>query len=77
MSKQDYFTRDKGKLITHKNVGSEVRTTRSQKFRREMAERMPKKGEWHAIGAGRVGDKYKGGTIKKIDAKNAKAFIVK
>lgn len=34
--KQDYFTRDKGKLITHKNVGSEVRETQSQKFRKAM-----------------------------------------
>lgn len=34
-----------------------------------------KKGGWHSIGAGRVGDSYKGGTIKKIDAKNAKAFV--
>lgn len=39
-------------------------------FRKEIA-------KWHPIGAGRVGDKYKGGVIKKIDAKNAKALVAK
>ena len=32
-------------------------------------------GKWHSIGAGRVGDAYKGGTIKNIDAKNARAYV--
>ena len=34
-----------------------------------------KKDNWHSIGAGRVGDKYKGGTIKKMDYKNGRALI--
>lgn len=33
--KQDYFTRDKGKLISRK-VGDEVRTTKSQVFRKAL-----------------------------------------
>ena len=36
-----------------------------------------RKGNWHPIGAGRVGDKYKGGTIAEIDAKNARARVTK
>lgn len=43
MAKQDYFTRDKGKLITHKNVGSEVRLSPAGKFKKAMASKMPKK----------------------------------
>lgn len=33
--------------------------------------------QWHSIGAGRVGDNYKGGKIVEIDAKNARAKVVK
>mgnify|MGYP006935552107 CR=1 FL=1 len=35
--KQDYFTRDKGKLITHKNVGSEVRLSPAGMFKKALA----------------------------------------
>lgn len=35
--KQDYFTRDKGKVITHKNVGSEVRVSPSLAFKKALA----------------------------------------
>jgi hypothetical protein len=34
-----------------------------------------KKSDWHPLSAGRIGDKYKGGVIKEIDAKNARAKI--
>ena len=33
--KQDYFTRDKGKVVSRK-VGDEVRTTLSQKFNKAL-----------------------------------------
>lgn len=36
--KQDYFTRDKGKLVTHRNVGSEVRLTQAGKFNKALKE---------------------------------------
>lgn len=36
--KQDYFTRDKGKLITHKNVGSEVRLSPAGKYNKALKE---------------------------------------
>lgn len=34
-------------------------------------------GKWHSIGAGRVGDKYKGGIIKEMDTKNARAYVTR
>ena len=36
--KQDYFTRDKGKYIPHKRVGSEVRLTQAGKFNKALKE---------------------------------------
>lgn len=39
---QDYFTRDGGKVITHKNVGSEVRLSPSGQFRKAMAKKINK-----------------------------------
>ena len=34
--KQDYFTRDGGKVITHKNVGSEVRQSLGGAFKKAL-----------------------------------------
>ena len=39
----------------------------------EKAKKMAKK--WHPLGAGKVGDKYKGGTITEIDRRNGRARI--
>lgn len=36
MSKQDYFTRDTHKPITHKKVGSEVRESLAGKFNKAL-----------------------------------------
>lgn len=36
--KQDYFTRDKGKMIEHKKVGSEVRISPAGKFNKALKE---------------------------------------
>lgn len=36
--KQDYFTRDKGKLVTQKNVGSEVRLSLAGKYNKALRE---------------------------------------
>ena len=41
--------------------------------KKKVAKKMSSK--WHPLAAGRVGDKYKGGTITEIDARNARAKI--
>lgn len=41
----------------------------------EKKESHAKKRTTHPLAAGRVGDKYRGGTISKIDRRNAKAEV--
>jgi hypothetical protein len=65
--------------MSHPNPHHDPENVRSEdsKFAPKAKNKALKKmsGKWHSIGAGRVGDRYKGGIIKKIDAKNAKAFV--
>lgn len=63
-------------LITQDERESEVYKKWLKESRKKaVAKKMGKKEKWESIGAGRVGDKYKGGIIKEIDSKNAKAKV--